>query len=157
MNKQKYILLGLLVIPWLTVPLLGREAIKRYLAASLFITFVTKLIYNIGRNRKWWKFYDKLEPLKKEDPLIYGPYFLSSFWVLKKTYGNFKLYIISNIILHAFFELIGLKFLKSFRIFTLNKLTKLEYFIYHFIRALALYAFQFLKEKFSGTRRNCTQ
>lgn len=146
MKRTKLILLFMMIIPWSTLPLLGRKTFIRYLPASLFITILSKVIDKIAQKRTWWWFYHRISPLKAEDPLTYGPYFATSFWILKMTYGKFGLYLITNILLHLSYIFFGLNFLKRWGIFSLVRMQRFQYFIYHLSRALVLYAFQYIKE-----------
>jgi hypothetical protein len=144
-KKRTYLLAGMLIIPWLTLPLLGRHTFKKYLPSAIFICTFTKILDEIGRRKKWWKFYKGFQPLNSMDFLNIGPYFVTSLWMLKFTYGKIVIYLIFNTILHVFFiYFLGLKYLKRYKILELNKLTKFQYLIIDFIRALLLYSFQWL-------------
>jgi hypothetical protein len=143
---KKLLFVSLLIIPWLTVPFIGRHTFKRYLAASLFICILTKVLDNYGRRKRWWKIYKGLSPLNSMDILIFGPYFVTSLWMLKMTYGRFPLFLISNTILHTLFIFLGLKHLKRWRILSLEKLSRLHYLVIDFFRAILLYAFQLIND-----------
>lgn len=136
----------MLILPWLTLPLLGKDTFKRYLPGALFICSFTKILDIIGQRNKWWTFYKGIPPLNSMDFLNWGPYFVSSFWVLKWTYGKFFVYFITNTIFHILFIFVGLKYTKQFKIFSLAKLKQLPYLVLHIFRALLLYAFQYIKE-----------
>lgn len=147
MRKSKRFLFVILIIPWLTVPLLGRKAFEKYYPSALFICIFTKVIDIFGEKKKWWRFYKGIPLLNSMNFFNFGPYFVSSLWVLKMTYGKFRLYIISNMILHfCFIYLGGLKLVKRYKIFSLKELSKFQYFTIDFLRALLLYSFQYLNE-----------
>jgi hypothetical protein len=152
MKKRNFLLAGLLIIPWLTLPLLGRHAYKKYLPAAIFICIFTKILDEFGRRKKWWKFYKGIPLLHSMDLLNLGPYFITSLWMLKFTYGKFYLYLISNTILHIVFIFFGLKYVKRFRILSLENLSKLQYLAIDFLRALLLYAFQTIRDIFKNDR-----
>jgi hypothetical protein len=148
MKNQKLFLLALLIVPWLTVPFLGRKSFKKYLPAAIFICTVTTALDLFGEKKKWWRFYKEIPPLKSMNLFNWGPYFVSSLWMLKMTYGKFLLYIISNTILHiCFIYLGGLTLLNRYKIGSLVKLTKFQYLVIDFLRALMLYGFQFINKK----------
>lgn len=142
MKNTKLLLLSMLIIPWLTIPLLGRNAIKKYVPAAIFICTFTKVIDIIGQRKKWWSAYKGIPPLDSIDMLNFGPYFVASLWMLKMTYGKFLIYLISNTVLQSLFIFLGLKYLKRFKIISLEKLTKFQYLAIDFIRAILLYGFQ---------------
>jgi hypothetical protein len=129
-----------------TVPLLGKSAFKKYLPAAIFICTITKAVDIFGDKKKWWKSYKGIPSLNSLNFLNFGPYFVTSLWVLKMTYGKFPLYLISNTIFQSLFIFLGLKYVKDFKIFSLEKLTKFQYLAIDFLRALLLYGFQYITE-----------
>jgi len=142
MKNSKFIYIALLILPWLTVPLLGRKSFKKYLPAAVFMSTFTKALDLFGEKKKWWRFYKGIPPLDSMNFFNFGPYLVTSLWVLKITFGKFLLYFISNIILHiCFIYFGGLKIVKRYKIFELKKLTKFQYLIIDLLRALILYSF----------------
>jgi hypothetical protein len=146
MKNSKLFYIALLILPWLTVPLLGRNSFKKYLPAAIFMSTFTKALDIFGENKKWWRFYKGIPPLNSMNFFNFGPYLVTSLWMLKMTYGKFPLYLISNTILHILFTFIGLKYLKRYKIASLVKLTKFQYLPTQFIRALLLYSFQYIND-----------
>ncbi|MFB5197603.1 hypothetical protein ACE198_22290 [Neobacillus sp. KR4-4] len=144
MKNQKLFLLALLVLPWLTVPLLGRKAFKRFLPTAIFMCTFTKALDLYGEKKNWWKFYNGIGPFNSMNFMNFGPYLVTSLWILKMTFGKFPLYIISNTVLHMFFIFGGLKFVENFKIFSLENLSKIKYLSINFLRALILYGFQYI-------------
>ena len=154
MKNSKLFYIGLLILPWLTVPFLGRNSFKKYLPAVIFMGTVTTALDLFGEKKKWWRFYKGIPPLKSMNFFNWGPYFVSSLWILKMTYGKFPLYIISNMILHiCFIYLGGIKFVNYFKIFNLKKFTKFQYFAIDFLRALILYGYQFINNFSHNTKK----
>ena len=148
MKKPRLLLLLLFVLPWLSFPILGRRTIIRFLPATIFISVISKLLYTIGKKRRWWLFYTKVNPkISGDTAFVFGPFFLSALWILKLTYGRFPLYLISNIIVHILFDVLGLKLLKRTRIVTLVKINPFQHFLFLQFRALLLYCVQLLIEK----------
>ena len=154
MKNSKLFYLALLILPWLTVPLLGRNSFKKYLPAAIFICTLTKAIDTFGEKKKWWKFYKGVPPLDSMNFFNFGPYLVTSLWMLKMTYGKFPLYLISNLILHISFIFFGgVKLVDSYKIFSLDKLTKFQYLAIDFLRALLLYSFQYINNLSHNTKK----
>lgn len=147
MKSSRLILIIIFVLSWLTLPLLGREAFKKYLPSAIFMCILTKVLDEYGKRKKWWRFYKGIPPLNSMDIFNIGPYFITSLWMLKLTYGKLRIFLISNTLLHIVFIFGGLKYMKRFKILSLVKLTKVQYLVIDFIRAVILYAFQYNKEK----------
>jgi hypothetical protein len=80
MKNSKLFLLAILFLPWLTIPLLGRNAFKKYLPAAIFICTFTKAIDIFGEKKKWWRFYKGIPPLNSMNFFNFGFYFVSSLW-----------------------------------------------------------------------------
>ncbi|WP_394139931.1 hypothetical protein [Cytobacillus oceanisediminis] len=146
-KNSRLLLIIMMIFPWVSLPLLGRRAIKRFLPATVFICLVVKIMNIIAEKRKWWWFYTSVHSKIKGDiPFILGPYFISSLWVLKMTYGKFPLFLITNAILHFLFVFPGGKLLKNLGIVSLVRINSIQLFFILLIRAVLLYSFQFAKE-----------
>jgi hypothetical protein len=153
MKNSKLFYIALLILPWLTVPFLGRNSLKKFLPAALFICTFTKAIELFGEKKKWWEFYKGVPPLNSANFFNFGPYAVTSLWMLKITYGKFPLYLITNLILQiCFIYLGGLKFFNRYKI-ALIKLTKFQYLAIDFLRALILYGFQFINNFSQNTKK----
>lgn len=146
MKNSKLRLLCLLILPWLTVPLLGKESLKKYLLSAIFMSLFTKTIDTFGERKKWWRFYKGSSPFNSMTFLNWGGYFVTSLWVLKLAYGKLSFYLISNTTLHILYVTLGLKYVDRYKIFSLVKLEKIHYFIILYIRGILLYVFQYIKD-----------
>lgn len=67
MKYSKSLLLLMVVLSWLTFPLLGKDSIKRFLPAGIFISLVVAVEDVIARKRKWWWWYVKIDPKRIRD------------------------------------------------------------------------------------------
>ncbi|OOP67671.1 hypothetical protein BWZ43_14630, partial [Heyndrickxia oleronia] len=87
---SKLLLLLMMILPWFTVPLMGKDAFKRFLPAGLFISLIVRIVNFIAKKRKWWWWYQTLHPkISGVFPFIWGPFLIGSMWILKLTYGKF--------------------------------------------------------------------
>ncbi|MDQ0252773.1 hypothetical protein J2S74_000145 [Evansella vedderi] len=142
----------MIIFPWLTLFFLGKRNIKRYFLAS-FVTVIFELINaKIGQKRKWWIFNNKTNSfITNELPFSAGPYIPLSMWILKLTYGNFKKFLLLNIVADGLFAFILTKILNKIKIARLGKLSEFQFFIYLFYKTFLLYGVQYFvenKEKF---------
>ncbi|WP_449621184.1 hypothetical protein [Robertmurraya sp. Marseille-Q9965] len=153
MKYSKGLLLVMLVFPWLTLPFLGKGAVKRFLAASILISLVVRIESIFAKKQRWWWFYEKLHPkLKGEFPLIWGPFFIGSMWILKITYGKFPMYLLTNLIIDTLFTYPFVTFLKKTGIGSLVRLKTYQLSLLFFLKSLLLYGFQYLKEIIQGEK-----
>ncbi len=140
--------LAMIIIPWLSLLLVGKHRIKRYSLASIIITIFEILNHIIGHKRKFWVFYDKPKSfLRDELPFDIGPYFPVSIWLLRFSFGNFKMYVLLNTIAHAVFAFLFMPFLKKIKILRLHRLSYIQFFLYIHYKAYILYGIQYLVEK----------
>lgn len=147
-RRHKVFNLLVILIPWLSLLFLGRRNIKRYSLAGVFIVAFEILNHMYGHKRNWWKFYDKKKSfLKDELPFSVGPYMPLSMWILKFSYGNFKLFTLLNVIADGLFAFLFIDILKKFKIIGLNRLNHFQFFIYLHYKAYLLYGVQYLYEK----------
>lgn len=145
---SKAILLSLLILPWLTIPLLGGKTVKRFFLATTFISLVVRAESILAKKRRWWWVYEKIHPkLSGEFPLIWGPFFVGTMWILKLTYGKFFVYLITNLVTDTIFAYPFMNVCKRLGLGSLVRLKKYQLSIVFFVKSLLLYGFQFLKEK----------
>lgn len=148
MKHSRMLLIVMLILPWLTLPLLGRNAVKKFLPASLFISLLVRSESIIAKKRKWWWFYETIHSkLSGIFPFIWGPYFVGAMWILKLTYGKPFIYMITNLIIDTLFVYPFVTFLKKSGIGSLVRLKKYQLLLSFFFKSWLLYGFQYLKEK----------
>jgi hypothetical protein len=145
-KSSKLLLISMLILSWLTIPFMGKNAFKKYLLAGIFICTVTKVLDLYGKRKKWWRFYKGIYPLESMDFFNFGPYFVTSLWMLKMFYGKFWLFLTTNTLLQIVFIFFGLKYVKRYKILSLVFLTKFQYLAIDIFRTILLYAFQLVKE-----------
>lgn len=147
-TRHKVFNLSIIIIPWLTLVFLGKNSIKRYSLSGVFIVIFEILNHMYGHKRKWWKFYDKRKSfIKDELPFSIGPYLPLCMWFLKFSYGNFKKFVLLNVIADGLFAFPIIEILKKFKIVRLNRLNHFQFFIYLHYKAYILYGVQRLFEK----------
>jgi len=147
-KRHKVFNLAIIMIPWFSLLFIGKRSFKRYSVAGVFIVIFEIINHLYGHKRKWWKFYDKPKLfLKDELPFSVGPYMPFSMWLLKFSYGNFKKFILLNVIADGLFAFFFIDVLKRFKIIRLNRLNHVQFFIYLHYKAYLLYGVQYLFEK----------
>lgn len=146
-NKKRFLLL-LMLLPWLTVPFLGKQTIKRFSLTSLFMGVVVVFQSLISRKRGWWRVYPTLHPnLMGEIPFIVGPFFVGAIWILKFTYGKFLRFTFLNLGVDFFHIYIFEGWLKKMGIASLIRLKRYQALILYTLSAVMMYGFQFLIDK----------
>ncbi|MDN3018946.1 hypothetical protein PH210_22500 [Paenibacillus sp. BSR1-1] len=138
----------MILLSWLTMPLLGWRTIRSFLPASILSIVICSLDAQIGKKRKWWSFYNKPQSfIQNEFPFLIGPMLAMSLWTLKWSYGNFKKFIILNAIGEAIFVSPITRVFTKLKLYRLVKFNEFQFFLYFFYKAFFLYGFQYLFEK----------
>lgn len=153
-NRHKLFNLVIIVVPWLSLLFLRKREVKRFSFAGVVIVLFEIINHMIGHKRNWWKFYDKRNSfIKNELPFSIGPYMPMSIWLLKYSYGNFKKFVGLNIIADGVFAFLLMDILKKLKIIRLNRLNRIQFFIYLHFKAYILYGVQYLVENKRVFRR----
>ncbi len=148
MKKWRLFLVIIMTIPWFSVPLLGSRSFKRFFPAAFFMSIFVFFESLFARERTWWWVYKKLFPQTiGEVPLIIGPFFIGSLWVLKATFGKFSSYLMLNTFIHLIFSFPVMDLLKKAGIASTVVLKRSQLMLLFFSKSLLLYGTQLLIEK----------
>ncbi|ULT59297.1 hypothetical protein L1999_12535 [Neobacillus drentensis] len=148
LKNQRLINITMILLSCLPIPFIGRRSLKRFLPAAIFIIIFEVLNVHIARKRKWWVTYKKSNSfLRFEFPMIVGPFFVSTLWILKSTYGNFKKFILLNASINTFFAFVITKVTEKLKLAKLIRLNQFQFFLYLFYKAFILYGFQYLIDR----------
>ncbi|MEA3321158.1 MAG: hypothetical protein U9Q88_14210 [Bacillota bacterium] len=150
MKKKPVLVLWIMVfISILTLPFLGWKHFKRFLPGTLFMSILIALESIVAEKYKWWAIYKKIPPyFVNEFAFIIGPFFAGSLWILRLTYGRFYLYLLLNAVVDAIFVYPIYVLFKNMGIFELKKMNSHQLYGLFLIKALLMYGFQALWEKY---------
>jgi hypothetical protein len=150
MKHNKLFLLVLMLVPWLSVPMLGKRNFKRFLPGAFFMVVWIAVESILAKRRAWWRFHEKLIPNSMgELPFLLGPFLIGSIWILKFTFGNFFRYLIVNLVTDFLFVYPGMFALKRMGIISLVRLKHYQMGILFMAKAVLMYGFQAIAEKFT--------
>ncbi|MFP7298853.1 hypothetical protein [Neobacillus niacini] len=146
-NKRKYILV-IMLLPWLTVPFIGKKAMKRFSLTAAFIGLLFGLQSVYANKKGWWRVHTRLFPnVLGEIPFIIGPFFVGSIWILKFTFGKFLRYTLINLGVDFFHIYIFVNWLHRVGIASLIRLKEYQALILFTANAAIMYGFQWLIDK----------
>lgn len=147
-NKRKALSFSILVIPWLTAPLLGNNSFVRFLPVSTFIGYIFSLLSEIADRRKWWKVKNAIFPNYRLDfSYLLGLYFITTIWVFKLTYGRFIKYLTLNVVLDYLLAFPIVKFFTKIGVFEFKKMRPKHFYIFSVVTAIVIYFYQLLVER----------
>ncbi|MCA1062151.1 hypothetical protein QTG56_19310 [Rossellomorea sp. AcN35-11] len=146
MNRNIIFLMTLL--SWISMVFLKPKTVKRYIPGALFMTVFLITEGMLAEKKIWWWFhYNIKRNFLGELPLIVGPFFVGSIWILKYTFENFKLYLLTNLIVDNLFVYVLLNWFKKIGYVSLVRLTKPQLSLIFLIKTVSMYAFQLFYEK----------
>ncbi|WP_044022221.1 hypothetical protein [Bacillus sp. SG-1] len=153
MIRYPKILLGsMLVLPFLSLPLIGKKSFKRFMPAGIFIISIMAVVDFIAKKRRWWLIYEKIHPKVPGIIPFLSPFFIGSIWIMKWTYGKFLRFTLVNLLVDCLFIYVFVKFLTRSGIASIFGLKEKQVSLIFFIQSLMLYGFQYVKEKVTKRR-----
>ena len=148
MRKNKMILLAMMVLPWLSLPLLGKRSFKRFYPGALFISVWVAVESIVAKKRMWWRIYERIIPkVIGEMPFILGPFFVATLWIFKLTYGNFLKFFTTNAVLDVICAYPFAEVWEKVGVFKLKKLSHTMWYVFCISLAVIIYGFQKIVEK----------
>ncbi|MCM3585726.1 hypothetical protein M3182_08175 [Mesobacillus maritimus] len=139
--------LAIIIIPWATLLFMGKRDLKRYSVAGVTIVVFEIINHIVGYKKNWWSFYVKRKSfLTNELPFSIGPYMPLSMWLLKLFYGDFKKFMVANVVVDGLFAFWFINVLRKLKIINM-KLSNLQFFFYLNYKASILYFVQYLSER----------
>jgi len=147
MVNKKTFALAMLIIPWITVPFMGKKSFFRFLPVASFVNLIISVLSVIANKKKWWETKNPLSPGFVDFTYILGPFFITTLWVFKLTYGNFLKYLITNMVIDF---ICAYPFAQIWEKVGVFKFKKMNHTIWYFIcmsLAIIIYGFQYIVEK----------
>ena len=133
---------SMLIVPWLTLFLMKKEDIKRYMPVALFATVLSTIIHDVGTTLGFWSTRESTFPFYQMFPYFFGTMPVLTIWVFKFTYGHFGMYFVTNTILDIGFNSFLLSyFLPSNGLFDFN-LSLFTALPITLIHAVVIYGYQ---------------
>jgi hypothetical protein len=157
-NKRKTLSFCTLVIPWLTIPLIGKNTFIRFMPVATFVGYFFGFLSETADNNKWWKVKNPLFPNNRLDvSYLLGLFFITTIWVFKLTFGNFFKYLVTNIIIDLIFSFPLVKFFTKVGVFEFKKMRPKHFFILSVSMAIIIYIYQLLVERAISKESNQNQ
>ncbi|SDF29723.1 hypothetical protein [Sporomusa acidovorans] len=138
--SNQVILWGTFIVPWLSLFLMPREDIKRFIGAGLLGGFLSILVSEAGVANGWWYFRETTYPLAMMSSYTYGLFPVIPIWILKFTYGHWQLYMVVEAIANLIFSFFILPWFGSRGFLDFN--ASIIALILASVLALIIYGFQ---------------
>jgi hypothetical protein len=101
---DKLVLWAILVVPWLSLFLLKKESVKRYMPVAIFTALLMTIYNELAQTYNFWVLKVEIFPqVLTAVPFVYGGFLCIVIWIFHFTYGRFWVYLASNVILDFLF------------------------------------------------------
>jgi hypothetical protein len=90
-------------VPWLTLFLMKKEDIKRFMPVGLMAIVTSVIIYELGITFQWWIVTETAYPLHTM-PFILGLFPALTIWVFKFTYKKLWIFLLTEVALNFAFD-----------------------------------------------------
>ena len=112
MNNQA-ILWSSLIAPWLTLFLMKKEDVKRFMPLALFTLTIIVIVIQMGITTGLWVIQETTFPLVSIPTYVYGVYPVGAMWIFIFTYGRFWKYLITELVVNSLLVIFGLPWLDN--------------------------------------------
>lgn len=139
---NQIILWSLIIVPWLTLFLIKKEDLRRFMPVALFAALTSVMMHDIGLTLNWWVTKETAYPLHSLLPQYFGAFPVGVIWIFKYTYDRFWVYMASNVAFDFFAAYALIPFLTFRNTFSLIGCSKLQLFVQFLVHAVILYCYQ---------------
>lgn len=116
--SNQLILWSMFIVPWLSLLLMKKEDVKRFMPLGLFTLSLGIVVTEIGVTTGLWVLQETTFPLAVIPTYIYGIFPVTAMWIFKFTYGRFWIFLITELVLNISYVTILLPWIASRGIIT---------------------------------------
>lgn len=138
----------MLIAPWFSVPCYPRTSFKKFLPVSLLASSLVVVMCTLAFPYKWWlskgNWFTKI---LNDGSFIVGPFFVGTLWIFHFTFGNFKRYFLTNVLMDLFFAFPLTYAFQKLKLFKLLNFKPVYIFSSFLSFSMIIYCFQMIYQK----------
>jgi hypothetical protein len=135
--------IGLFLLPWFTVFLIPKNEFKKYTPVAIFASLLVLTESVLATPFNWWKVKGgSLNKAINDFTFIFGPFFVGTIWIFRFTFGKFRLYLLTNIIMDWFLAYPVNWFSQKLNLYKLVNFKPKHTFFTSICFAIAIYVYQ---------------
>jgi hypothetical protein len=146
-DKKKVFSLAQLIIPWLTVPFMGKRSFFRFLPIASLVNLFLSTTSIIANKKKWWINKNPISPGSVDFTYFLGPYFVGTLWIFKLTYGKFPKYLLLNFVIDTINAYPYFFISQKVGLFKFKKWNNTKWGLMSMFWAILIYGIQYLVEQ----------
>jgi hypothetical protein len=136
----------MLLLPWLTLFLMKKEDVKRFMPVGIFASITSMIIFEVGGTLNLWAAKETVFPLSHTAPYHLGLVPVVTLWLFKFTFTKFWRYIYVDLIYNIGFVFIMGPWLSARGIRENIGATSLSMFLIVTAHGVLLYIYQMWQE-----------
>ena len=137
-----------LIIPWASLFLMKRDAVRRYMPVALFVTAINTIIAQLAWSYHWWTNEKPLFPWARvaDIAFTYGIFLVGTMWIFYFTFRRFWLYLVVNLVIDGIFAFGATTWLESHGVLRRGSITHFQFYLMAIGVALVIYLYQLWQE-----------
>jgi hypothetical protein len=142
---EKFILLAMLILPWLTLFFIDKHSMKRFMPVAILASLLVTIVFEIAYVYDWWKVQVEIAPWDEitSVPLTYGAFLVGTIWIFHFTFDRkFWVYMLTNIFIDGLYSFVILNMLIRVGIYKLVNMGNFGIFMLMTLIAVIIYAYQ---------------
>ncbi|MEI3607350.1 hypothetical protein SPD48_16845 [Pseudogracilibacillus sp. SE30717A] len=146
----KVLLWMVLILPWLSLFFMKKSDIKRYMPVTILTALLTTILFEIAYTYGWWTLHIDIMPWGyiTNTSFTYGGYAIATLWIFYFTSHNFWLFMLTELIVNAFWAFIGLHWIiDKFMGVATFQIKNWQWFLIEIVVVLILYAYHHWQRK----------
>ncbi|SET70755.1 hypothetical protein SAMN05421676_10712 [Salinibacillus kushneri] len=131
------------VLLWGSLVFIPRKSIKRFMPVTILSSLITMTGTFIGLNYNLWEIKGNARrKLWNALTLVLGLFPLGNIWIYHLTYGNFRRYVLANLLNNIIYGLPIITFLEKMNFIKYTKFSRFHHIVVAMIYSTILYGYQ---------------
>jgi len=141
--SNQTILWSTIILPWLTLFLMNKNDVKRYMPVALLGALITTIVGEFALALNWWSTKEVIFPFYHVQPMSYGGFLVGTIWIFKFTYRRgFMSYMLANAVFDFLLPFGINRWMSQLGIMELVNITPLKLMMINLADAVVLYGYQ---------------
>jgi len=135
------------ILGWLTVLILPKKSVKRFIPVTILATMITVTVTYIGHNYEFWTAKGSSKRKMWNLLSILSYFSLGCLWIFHFTFGKFKLYLLINLLNNLIYAIAIIPILEKLNFVKYEKFTRVHHLIVAMFYSITIYRYQLFYEK----------
>ena len=131
------------ILIWATVYFIPKNSMKKYIPVTVLTALITVTVCIIGMTYDFWEVKgSRKRKLWNLLSIVLGYFSLGCLWIFHFTFGNFRLYLLTNLINNVVYAFGIIPFLEKINFVKYTKFTRIHHIIVTMFYSIIIYGYQ---------------